>query len=288
MPGLDDAQRRAEEIPQGGSWDLFPTIQLYDGDTAYIRFVGDGGAEDIYTDSAYFHRVSLISKKSGKPYNREMYCQRTLNKELPCEYCDSQHGPDAQKVTLRIGLWSWVSGIHRANQNPDALKDPNKGYDVREIGNPPQKIFWENIEGPMVFKRGPGRGQAFMNQLKLIRELQGGLNTIAFALKRVGATMENTDYQLNPRHETKGQDWTDEQKVVLQQLPGIQELFSGSETWPRSAQAAGNQMIDPSQLTTLAPTAPAASEINPEAVAAAPVSTPVAAEVPETKRGGVF
>lgn len=299
MPGLDDAQRRADEMPQGGSWDTYPTLSLLDGDRAYIRFIGTGNADDVLVDSAYFHRVTLMSKKTGKPYNKDVYCPRSIDQNdgpvTPCEYHDGVHGLEASKVKLQIGCWLWVSGIHRANQNKEAMQDPNKGWGVMEVGDPPRKIFWETVNGPQVYKRGPGKGGSFMNQLKLIRDLQGGLNTTEFVIRRQGSGMEDTEYFHEPIAGTKDKAWEEAQKVIIAQLPGIQELFSGGETWPRTAKDPGaNDFIDPSTLTSLTPTtpvaAPAPAVVSPEAVAAA-VAAKAPAEVPPLEappRGGVF
>lgn len=293
MPGLDDAQARADSMPSSGGFDTYPVLQLKDGDIAYCRFIGDGGSTDKFTDSGYFHQISLISKKTNQPYQRMVFCARSKDEpDSPpssCEYHEGVHGAEAAKVRLQLGLWLWVTGVVRKNQNKDALKDASKAYPTMKMANG-LEVFYEKIEGPVVYKRGPGKGSEFMTALKLIRDLQGGLNKSDFNIQRRGAGMEDTTYSHSPVAGTTDKQYTDQQKAVIAELPSIMELFSGAETWPRTMNNGGgmNEMIDPATLTSLAPTV-TATIVPPtgEAQEELPFDL-VGATTEETPKGSVF
>lgn len=251
MPGLGDVQERAESMPSGADWNKYPTIRLEDGDRAIIRMIGTGQDGDIFTDSGTFHAEPRLSQRTGNAYQVLRYCPRNIDQQLECDFCSGSHGPDAAKVRLIIGIWAWVWGTVKAK--------PPRGFgqDSR-ITNWPMKqmadgssVMWEEIDGPMVYRRGPGKGNEFITQLRMILNLTGGLNRGQFQLIRKGSTRDDTKYMLEPVPGTADMEWTGEQEVQIKQLPSIAELFADKETWPRSSQDNAMQLVE--GLTTLTP-----------------------------------
>jgi hypothetical protein len=267
MPGLDSAKERAAAMPSsGGGFDTYPTLSLKDRDVAYVRFIGDGGGDDKYTDSGYFHREQKVSQRTNNPYTQTIFCARSFDTPdgdvTPCEWCEGKHGQDAAKVVLQIGLWIWCGTILRNKQREQKEILAGKAAFPTKTDKEGRVFFVDEINGPLVYQRGPGKNQSFLDQLKLMRDMAGGLNTMGFTIVRTGSGRDDTNYTHNPIVESKGKEWTEEQKEIIAQLPSIAEIFSGRETWPRTMSAGGaaNEMITPESLQTLQPSAPAAKE----------------------------
>ena len=305
MAGLDAIQKRADEMPSSSGFDTYPTMALFDGDTAIVRFIGTGATGDPYTDSAYFHKEVRISKRTNKPYTHETVCLRSWDDKdsgvvTPCPNCGGENGVEAAKVSLKIGLWMWITGITRANQHKDATTNPSSAYPIAQLPNG-QRVFWEAIDGPIVYKRGPGKDRSFLNELRLMRDIAGSLNALDYSIHRKGKGMDDTNYTHIPDPSTRDRQLTDIQKEVISQLPTIAELFSGKETWPRTMtqDEGGNEMIDPATLTTLAavpvvtpalPVMPPPQEVNLGALPMevdAGVDTPPVVP-PQGPKGSVF
>lgn len=265
MPGLDDAKKRAEEMPQGGGFNTYPELRLEENEIAYVRFCGTGASDDLLTESALFHQVQRVSKKSGNPYQQSTYCARSFDdkeagEKSECEYCDGIHGMDAAKVRLQIGMWLWVTSIIRSKPR-DLVKNPGPMYE-QEMDSMNRPFFVERLNAPLVWTRGPGQKSEFLDRLTLMRDLGDGLNNCVYTITRRGSGRDDTKYNLDPVKDTKGKAWEPEVLEVIKGLPSIRELFSGAETYPRTMQNnPDNEMITAESLQTLNPSEPAKAGI---------------------------
>lgn len=233
-------QQMADSMPKGqGQFGNYPTLSLKDGDVALFHYLADGGEDDPLCDAAKFHSVDAISQKTQKAYAKEVFCERTYdNPEDPpsdCECCSGAHGLSAQKLKMQFGIWIWCYCIlHKVNpdkQNWEQVPFQGKTY------------YKETVEAPIVWKRGPGKDQIHIQQVSLVRNMQGTLNKSDFIVTRTGSTMQDTVYKPDVLEGKAGTELNEEQRAIIPKLPSIRDLFRGKAKWPDDGTSFGDEMI---------------------------------------------
>lgn len=245
-----------ENMPKGqGQFGNYPTLNLKDGDIALFHYLADGGEDDPLCDAAKFHSVDAISNKTQKAYSKEVFCSRSYDEpDSPpsdCESCAGANGIGAQKVSMKMGIWVWCYCIlHKINK--DNMPWPQVPFQGKTY-------YREDVEAPVVWKRGPGKDGVNIHQISMVKSMQGTLNKSDFTLVRTGASMQDTVYRPDVLEGKAGVPLNDEQKAIIPKLPSIRDLFTGKRKWPDDGLSAGDEMMTGDSLATMLENKPATS-----------------------------
>lgn len=189
----DNSNRGIHRARQAGAQAQFryPKLRIKSGDRARFYFLSNG--EDDYFDGARFHLYPRQTR-GGKAYNEEKLCLRLrTDGDEPCAFCEEGH----EGLALRMAVWVWVDHVLHLGDNPDPEGQPWE--QLRQAGKdkkPGRIMFKEMIEQPMLVWMAYGKEWVWFEQFIAALNKYGTLEDRLFELKRVGDTMQDTDYTL--------------------------------------------------------------------------------------------
>ena len=201
---MNQIKEKAQEAKANFGKNRIRWIDLKDGDIALLRFITD--QEDII--QAEMHSVKKMTPR-GEFFIKE-YCKSQDNQ--PCELC-AQGVPTSPMYFM----WAYVYDIMRRQQNPRLARFPDaekwERVVVKDI-----PFFKEAVNGPAIFRIGPGKDQKYKNMLVNFADEYGTLCDRDYKLVRTGGAKETTDYSLIAKDPKKAS------KEVLQAKKDVPEL----------------------------------------------------------------
>jgi hypothetical protein len=146
----------------------------------------------------------------------KVYCK--LQDGQPCEHC--ANGVSSSPLFF---LWAYVYEIMHRQQNPKLASNPDAEKWERLVVKD-MSYFKEVVNGPMVFRTGPGKDQKYRNMLINFADEYGTLCDRDYKWIRTGATKDTTDYSLLPKDPKK---ITKEVATVKKDLLDLGDVISG-------------------------------------------------------------
>lgn len=197
MPGkkkVEEKKMGIHRAREAGSQSVFryPKLRIGAGDRARFWFLSNG--EDEFFDGARFHLFPRQTKR-GKVYNEEILCMRLrTDGEDSCAFCEEGH----EDMALRFAIWIWVDHVLHLGDNPDPEGEAWEQIRLAaEKGKKGRIMFKESISQPMVIWMAYGKEWVWFSQFDAALNQYGTLEGRLYELKRVGASMGDTDYTLS-------------------------------------------------------------------------------------------
>jgi len=170
-----------------GSGSRLPRLRLAAGDRARFHFLSSG--DDEYFGGGVFHTFAMQTQ-GGKSYNKEVVCLRNLTEgEESCPHCEAGH----DQITNRFAVWVYVHFILHLGDNPNSDED-SPAWDQVQVGQ--RFMFRENVGQPLLIWLAYGKQWSWFGQFKAAYTKYGTLSGRVYELRRVGTSMNDTDYTL--------------------------------------------------------------------------------------------
>ncbi len=191
----EDSRRPAQQDRPAGK-----EIWLKDGDQVFLTSIATGDENDTLLDELY-----LYTFRVG---NRWM----TVLKD---ERVDDTDVPDDTRPSHKFAFWAYVHEVIHAEK---------RVAEWEEIEGPSGKrLFKETVNDYRVISLGFGRSDYIWNQLVDVYSDWGALNKGVMRIKRTGAGMYDTSYQISA---TPKKDEIPKDKVAeAKELAVIKEYF---------------------------------------------------------------
>ena len=207
---MKNIKDKAEEQKAYTGKGFIRTLRLGDGETASLRFLTD--KEDII--EALMHTVVKVTPQyTSRP---KVYCKAQDGQ--PCEY-DAQGIP----ATPMYFLWAYVYEIMHKEQNPKLARFPD-AVKYERLEKNGEVGYKEAVNGPMLFRTGPGKDKKYKNMLINLADEYSTLCDRDYKYKRTGSNKDNTDYSLIGKDQKK---MTKEIIEVQKSLPDLGDVVSG-------------------------------------------------------------
>ena len=208
LKGIGAIKKKTDEAIANASKNRILQIKLKDGEQALFRFL----TEPDSVISAEFHTVKEITPKGE--WRVKKYCSQ----DSSCKYC-----AEGSTTGELIFLWTYCYYILHKQQNPRLDTDPESPKWKRvKVGE--QIYFQEEVNGPRVFRTGPGKGYTYKTNLINYANEYGTYMDRDYKWIREGAQKEDTAYTLMPKDP---KPMGDEVKKVLKELPDLTKVVSG-------------------------------------------------------------
>jgi hypothetical protein len=210
LKGMDVIKEKTQEAQASSGKNRVRWLQIKEGEVALLRFLTD--KEDII--QAEMHSAKKITPKGE--YYIKVYCKMQDNQ--PCEHCAGglSKGP-------MYFLWAYVYEIFHKAQNPKLAQYPDadkwERVTVKDV-----PYYKETVNGPMIFRTGPGKDQKYKNMLVNFSDEYGTLCDRDYKWLRTGGSKETTDYSLISKDPKK---ITKEVVEVRDSIPELGDVVSG-------------------------------------------------------------
>ena len=204
MGGINRIQEKREETRQPSQSEMAPAREIWfkDGDQAFVTPIATGEDGDNLLDEIY-----LYTYKSGN---------RWINL-LSDDSVDTSVVPDNYRPAHKFAFWGYVHEvIHPDKRNDDWIEVNGPGG---------KKMYKEEVNDFRVIALSFGRSDYIWNQLVDVYNDWGKLNGVVVRVKRTGAGMYDTSYQIAPT--ARNEDIPDERKTDVDDLPAIKEYYLG-------------------------------------------------------------
>ena len=177
-------------------------IWFKDGDQAFVTPIASGEDGDNLLDELY-----LYTYKSGN---------RWINLLVDDEV-DTSVVPDTYRPAHKFAFWGYVHEVI----NPDKRND-----DWIEVNGPGgKKMYKEEVNDFRVIALSFGRSDYIWNQLVDVYNDWGKLNGGVVRVKRTGAGMYDTSYQIAPT--ARDSEMPEDRQADIEELPPIREYYLG-------------------------------------------------------------
>jgi len=204
MGGINRIQAKREEIRQPQQSDMAPAREIWfkDGDQAFVTPIASGEDGDNLLDEIY-----LYTYKSGN---------RWINL-LSDDSVDTSVVPDTYRPAHKFAFWGYVHEvIHPDKRNDDWIEVNGPGG---------KKMYKEEVNDFRVIALSFGRSDYIWNQLVDVYNDWGKLNGGVVRVKRTGAGMYDTSYQIAPT--ARDSEMPDDRQPDIAELPPIKEYYLG-------------------------------------------------------------
>jgi hypothetical protein len=204
MGGINRIQAKREEIRQPQQSDMAPAREIWfkDGDQAFVTPIASGEDGDNLLDEIY-----LYTYKSGN---------RWINL-LSDDSVDTSVVPDTYRPAHKFAFWGYVHEvIHPDKRNDDWIEVNGPGG---------KKMYKEEVNDFRVIALSFGRSDYIWNQLVDVYNDWGKLNGGVVRVKRTGAGMYDTSYQIAPT--ARDSEMPDDRQSDIEELPPIKEYYLG-------------------------------------------------------------
>ena len=204
MGGINRIQAKREEIRQPQQSDMAPAREIWfkDGDQAFVTPIASGEDGDNLLDEIY-----LYTYKSGN---------RWINL-LSDDSVDTSVVPDTYRPAHKFAFWGYVHDvIHPDKRNDDWIEVNGPGG---------KKMYKEEVNDFRVIALSFGRSDYIWNQLVDVYNDWGKLNGGVVRVKRTGAGMYDTSYQIAPT--ARDSEMPDDRQSDIEELPPIKEYYLG-------------------------------------------------------------
>jgi len=204
MGGINRIQAKREEIRQPQQSDMAPAREIWfkDGDQAFVTPIASGEDGDNLLDELY-----LYTYKSGN---------RWINLLVDDEV-DTSVVPDTYRPAHKFAFWGYVHEvIHPDKRNDDWIEVNGPGG---------KKMYKEEVNDFRVIALSFGRSDYIWNQLVDVYNDWGKLNGGVVRVKRTGAGMYDTSYQIAPT--ARDSEMPEDRQADIEELPPIREYYLG-------------------------------------------------------------
>ena len=204
MGGINRIQAKREETRQPSQSEMAPAREIWfkDGDQAFVTPIATGEDGDNLLDEIY-----LYTYKSGN---------RWINL-LSDDAVDTSVVPDNYRPAHKFAFWGYVHEvIHPDKRNDDWIEVNGPGG---------KKMYKEEVNDFRVIALSFGRSDYIWNQLVDVYNDWGKLNGGVVRVKRTGAGMYDTSYQIAPT--ARDAEIPDDRQPDLGDLPAIKEYYLG-------------------------------------------------------------
>ena len=204
MGGINRIQAKREETRQPSQSEMAPAREIWfkDGDQAFVTPIASGEDGDNLLDEIY-----LYTYKSGN---------RWINL-LSDDAVDTSVVPDNYRPAHKFAFWGYVHEvIHSDKRNDDWIEVNGPGG---------KKMYKEEVNDFRVIALSFGRSDYIWNQLVDVYNDWGKLNGGVVRVKRTGAGMYDTSYQIAPT--AREADMPDDRQSDFEELPSIKEYYLG-------------------------------------------------------------
>ena len=204
MGGINRIQAKREEIRQPQQSDMAPAREIWfkDGDQAFVTPIASGEDGDNLLDELY-----LYTYKSGN---------RWINLLVDDEV-DTSVVPDTYRPAHKFAFWGYVHEvIHPDKRNDDWIEVNGHGG---------KKMYKEEVNDFRVIALSFGRSDYIWNQLVDVYNDWGKLNGGVVRVKRTGAGMYDTSYQIAPT--ARDSEMPEDRQADIEELPPIREYYLG-------------------------------------------------------------
>ena len=204
MGGINRIQAKREEIRQPQQSDMAPAREIWfkDGDQAFVTPIASGEDGDTLLDELY-----LYTYKSGN---------RWINLLVDDEV-DTSVVPDTYRPAHKFAFWGYVHEvIHPDKRNDDWIEVNGPGG---------KKMYKEEVNDFRVIALSFGRSDYIWNQLVDVYNDWGKLNGGVVRVKRTGAGMYDTSYQIAPT--ARDSEMPEDRQADIEELPPIREYYLG-------------------------------------------------------------
>lgn len=204
MGGINRIQAKREEIRQPQQSDIAPAREIWfkDGDQAFVTPIASGEDGDNLLDELY-----LYTYKSGN---------RWINLLVDDEV-DTSVVPDTYRPAHKFAFWGYVHEvIHPDKRNDDWIEVNGPGG---------KKMYKEEVNDFRVIALSFGRSDYIWNQLVDVYNDWGKLNGGVVRVKRTGAGMYDTSYQIAPT--ARDSEMPEDRQADIEELPPIREYYLG-------------------------------------------------------------
>lgn len=223
LKGMTSIKEKAQEAQANSGKNRVRWLNLAEGDVALLRFITD--KEDII--EAEMHSAKRMTPK-GERFSK-VYCKSQDNQ--PCELC--AQGVSSSPMYF---LWAYVYEIMHRQQNPRLAQFPDaQKWERVVVKDVP--FYKETVNGPMIFKTGPGKDKKYKNMLVNFSDEYSTLCDRDYKWLRTGSTKETTDYSLMPKDAKKA---IKEVAAAAKDLPDLGDVISGKVKSLDNAEVAAN------------------------------------------------